>query len=705
MSDRGVAEQPHVDRRLVSIQQRLMDRMRHEGSPAAKKVKSEAGDSGADKKPSELSSLQRTVVDWANVRYQSAIHGRTEALTGESEDIKGKMARTALEAAGSTDPQEASSSQAVVRIIEQDKLPAIGEDVVLPPSAESFHLLNPSNGRVCMVEPFTNPLGLRVSDMVTAHLLSYVTDADSSHLDAIRAVTDAAVDSRYLYSQFVKTHGTEIRQLISRLRYLGLNRNLVTEGEGSDLIIALIKGSDFGRQTPEDYGRVGRTAQKNILKTGEEPSLNPLHSPIKDADGTSLQPMQDQVVLDLVRQITTDSALRSLKEKYKDQPDALSLVDWTVRTAIKRETLPRSYEVPVREIDISKLRFIKGLGQGDPTSDAGMKERFQASNPIALYEDPDTHRKFIVKDCPEGALQADYFGLEMLQLAGVPIYEFYHGFKPGERADAPKRVLVTGFLEGYQEPAALVQLPEGAPKAMIKTMLPAGMERNRAMQQAMLVEVLIKEYNSKAHNFMLLGESVMHLDQGACLASTASGKYKGFGERVTIEDIQDVLHCYADWDGNREDPINTAYASVAKVIDGKLVINDVRRAQELLTQLRKIPPEKIDEALVRAGFENGERNKAIIRARLDRIQQPGGLLEQIRQKAAVEKAKLGAPTSRTLQYERWFSEAVDTFNSMLDKGGELAYYQHVLRTRRDSLDMLWSQAIEDAKLRDMKESD
>jgi len=301
--------------------------------------------------------------------------------------------------------------------------------------------------------------------------------------------------------------------------------------------------------------------------------------------------------------------------------------------------------------------------------------------------DPEHSRKFIVKEfivkeCPEPTLQADYFGLEMLQLAGVPTYEFYFGKKPDGDNRPPKRVLVSGFLDAFQDPATMVALPEGAHPDTIKTILPDSLKSNKHIQQAMLIEILIGEYNSKAHNFMILGQSVQHLDQGGCLSSTASGKFKGFLPELTLQDIQDVIHCYSDWDPNLEQSTNSAYASVAEVIDGNLVIKDRNTAQHLLYQLRSIPQEKIDQALENAGFEDGENS-------ILRLQ---SWILQIDQKL-LPKYNGKEPSKRRDQYLRWLSTAKDTFEQAILMGGELSYYKHALRQRRAVLEQIWLEAM------------
>lgn len=472
-----------------------------------------------------------------------------------------------------------------------------------------------------------------------------------------------------LFHRINEEFGSTIDEIAARMKYLGLNKNTLVNGDNSTFVLRIIKSVDFGRQTTEDKGRI-TTSPKNYIKTGSEPALNPLYTPVTSNE--LIPPIQDNRLLELIKNLTDSQIVEAMASDYPLlASDNNKIVTWIVEQAISRRLLPREPQVEQRQIDLDNLTFVKYLGL-DPESDPG----FQASNPVSVWVDTETNRKFIVKECPEPTLQSDYFGLEMLQLSGVPIYEFYFSERNG------KRVLVSGFLEGFQDPSKLVSLPEGAPKEMIKTMLPDSLKDSRYIQRAMLVEILIGEYNSKAHNFMVLGNSVQHLDQGGSLTSTASGKFKGFGETVSVQDIEDVLHCYSDWDANLEQPTNEAYAAVAIVKDHKLVITNKQVAQSLLYSLRQIPPELIDQALENAGYEDGPRSIDRMQSWIKRIDEE--LLPQYETRE---------PSNRKDQYIRWLNEAKTTFLKAIIMGGELSYYKSAIRSRRSSLEQTWLEAI------------
>src|SRR3989339_460430 len=59
-------------------------------------------------------------------------------------------------------------------------------------------------------------------------------------------------DGADIFHQFNEEYGDLVDQIGSRLKYLGLNKNLVVEGENSSLITKIVKSMNFGRQTSED---------------------------------------------------------------------------------------------------------------------------------------------------------------------------------------------------------------------------------------------------------------------------------------------------------------------------------------------------------------------------------------------------------------------------------------------------------------------
>ncbi len=517
----------------------------------------------------------------------------------------------------------------------------------------SFELYNPELGRYRQIPSFSESLEQKVG-------------GESPLVDQGLAI----------FHQFNEEYGETIDEIAARLKYLGLNKNLLVDGENSMFVAKIVHAMDFGRQTIEDKGKATKTI-KNYLATGSEPALTPIYTPVSGED--LVGPIEDRRLLDLIKSLTDGKSIEQYNHDYPiiaNQPD--NLTNWIINQAIVRRLLPREPRVESRHIDLNSLELVKYIGT-DPDSDPG----FQASNPVSIWVDKEHNRKFIVKECPEPTLQADYFGLEILQLAGVPIYEFYFSERANEETGETKRVLVSGFLEGFTDPSKVTSLPEGAPPEMIKTILPDKLKNSHHIKQGMLVEILIGEYNSKAHNFMVLGDSVQHLDQGGSLTSTASGKFKGFGTELTVQDIEDVIHCYSDWDADLQQSTNEAYASVAEVVNGELVIKDREMAQHLLYQLRSIPQEKIDQALENAGYVDGTQSIARLKAWIDRID--GELMPQYQKKDS---------SKRRDQYIRWLTSAKETFTQAIEMGGELSYYKHALRERRTSLEQLWLSAME-----------
>ncbi len=547
--------------------------------------------------------------------------------------------------------------------------PVIGIDTILPHKEaflylfelpvstvdleSTFELYNPELGRYRKIPSFVEELQIKSGDN-----------------------KDLLDEGSELFRRFNEEYGATVDEIATRLKYLGLNKNLLVDGENSKFVSKIVHAMDFGRQTIEDKGKTTKTI-KNYIGTGSDPNLTPIYTPVSGED--LVGPIEDNRLLDLIKVLTDGKSIEQYNQDFPNianQPD--DLTSWIINQSIVRRLLPREPRVESRHIDVSSLELVKYIGT-DPDSDVG----FQASNPVSIWVDNEHNRKFIVKECPEPTLQADYFGLEILQLAGVPIYEFYFGERTDEVTGQTKRVLVSGFLEGFTDPSKVVSLPEGAPQEMIKTILPDNLKNSHHIKQGMLVEILIGEYNSKAHNFMVLGDSVQHLDQGGSLTSTASGKFKGFSSDLNIQDIEDVIHCFSDWDADLQQSTNEAYASVAEVINGELVIKDKEMAQHLLYQLRSIPQDKIDLALENAGYVDGDESINRLNAWIGRID--GELMPQYLAKA---------PSKRRDQYIRWLTSAKVTFNQAREMGGELSYYKYALRERRSSLEQIWLQALE-----------
>lgn len=627
--------------------------------------------------------LNEQIIDWADCLFDYFALGALSPNEAQRQiDSIHQRLRSLMFNFIATSPKLSDIASALIHPNRPRDIQSLADLAIstLPPEANAFTLYNPSSGRTRLVPSFNDLLSEKLAEAVAHQLTEFIDDRDPARLGNIGRLTKFAVDGRALFSHIARSQHATIYDLVRRMRYLGLTKNLTAEGEGAKLITALVKSVEFGRLTPEDRGRKTQ-APKHRLSTGEKPALEAINTEVFDEQGEPLKAIGDPALLTQVRKLTTDPQIHLLKERYQGTTEILDLIDWISQQAIIRHLLPRQPNVPTRAIDLSELKRIKSLKKED-SSDA----TFQSSNPLSIWIDEKTNRKFVVKQCPDHTLQSDYFGLEMLQLAGVPIYEFYYGTTPQKDQYGNRRVLITGFLEGFKDPSALLSLPEGSPADMIKARLPEKFRSSKFIQQAMLMEILIGEYNSKAHNFMILGDSVQHIDQGGSLTSTASGKFKGFKEEVTIQDIADVLHCYPDWDPNLSEPVNEAYAQVAQVVDGKLVIKDVPTAKRLLNQLKRIPQSKIEEALVQAGYHDGEASLARMR----------GWIEKINQEF-LPKYQAMPPSVRKEQYLRWNSEAIVTFERAIAMGGELSYYKQALRTRRESLERIWEDAIKEAQ--------
>ena len=92
---------------------------------------------------------------------------------------------------------------------------------------------------------------------------------------------------------------------------------------------------------------------------------------------------------------------------------------------------------------------------------------------------------------------------------------------------------------------------------------------------------------------------------------------------------------------------------------------------------KSIPKEKNDQALENAGYVDGTKSIARLKAWIDRID--GELMPQYQKKDS---------SKRRDQYIRWLTSAKETFTQAIEMGGELSYYKHARRERRTSLEQL-----------------
>jgi D-glycero-beta-D-manno-heptose 1-phosphate adenylyltransferase len=527
------------------------------------------------------------------------------------------------------------------------------------PAEAAFVTWSAKTGKRHLIWPFSEFLSKKVSGVETSSHAELQTDA--------KAVFAAISENADL-----------VKNTQDTLNHLGLSSHIVVTGERAHLVKSILKANKFGSPTPKV--NIPQSDTDAILPT------NRTHLHISEDSyaniPSNLTQINTESLLQELNALATIPEVQQLLEKHAHNKEARKVLQWAADQAIIRTLLPRQPQLEHKPINLDQLVKIKELGGSGSTS-----ENFQASNPSWICEDPDTKRKFIAKKCPEHTIQTDVFGLKVLEFHGVPTYDYYFTRDPIDG----RAVLVSGFLEGYKDPADVIDFDESVPPSKRKTVLPPELIGARSMQRGLLAEVLIGEYNSKAHNMMvdeLNHEDFVHFDQGGALTSTASGKFKPFNPELSIQDFDDVLNCYTDWDPSQKEPVNPAYDRIVSVKNNQLIIHDIGFAKELLSQERNIPIEWYHKALEASDFTDGPQS-------IQRLEQ---WLQDIDEKL-IPKYQAMPESERKQQYLRWSAGAKANFQTAIQLGGELSFYKYALQKRRERLLNIWEKGINEAEKR------
>ena len=205
---------------------------------------------------------------------------------------------------------------------------------------QSFELYNPRLGRYRLIPSFIQTLKTEYPNQ--------------------RTTQETGIG---IYRRFDEEHGETLDEIAYRLKYLGLNKNLISEGSNSSFILKLVKAMDFGRQTIEDKGRETGTP-KNRLNTGVNTTLTPLNTEISTPDGGIISELHDERLLALVSQLTHTQIIDEYIQEYDiSVPQPREFVTWVISQAIVRRFLPREPTITQRTIDMSTLLMVKSLGK------------------------------------------------------------------------------------------------------------------------------------------------------------------------------------------------------------------------------------------------------------------------------------------------------------------------------------------------------
>ncbi len=327
------------------------------------------------------------------------------------------------------------------------------------------------------------------------------------------------------------------------------------------------------------------------------------------------------------------------KLKVEEVPDSVSaqLQAWTVEHAVMRSFAPRlDAEKRVkylRKDSLGGARFIQdfcGVSIG--------------THPMELWEDRNGG-KFLLKGGPDHTLRADFVGAKFLELVGAktPNTEFI--FVDGQ----PK--LKMNYLGGWESGG--IRLSEKY-------------HQSKGIQAGFLVDLLLGQYDRTPWNFMFKEDDVAFIDNGGSLFSRARGGYKGFAEKLEIQDLEDLLN-NPQFPGQ---PSNEAYSNLVEVRDGKVVVKDKKTLKSLMREFFKISNHQVEDIIDDARFPDEHRSVANAEKTVKQLENDLGSM------------------SRGSDNYRKTAAAIETFKKIIEAGGEATYLKKAIRQRcQDIIDI------------------
>ncbi|NQT07271.1 MAG: hypothetical protein HQ575_07005, partial [Candidatus Omnitrophica bacterium] len=284
------------------------------------------------------------------------------------------------------------------------------------------------------------------------------------------------------------------------------------------------------------------------------------------------------------------------------------------------------------------------IGMGDFEDLGPVTSTHISTHPMHIYKDERTGEVFLLKTAPEHSLRSELIGQRIFEQAGLPV--------PKMRlvtVDGKLRLMVE-FLDRYE--------------VFKGDTLPDNFANNPDLQKAILLDLLIYNYDRTPWNIMYRGKRFKFIDFGASIisrAQAAPGKeYKGFPAKVTPDQIDAIWKESPQKPGSGI-PVNNAYAQAMKgqgvhpslilsliLLDG---IND-STIDEIVEEAYR----DVDVAQMRAGLESRLK-----------------MLKHAREQGRPESEK--------------YASAEKTFEHILDVwgGDEEAYIKHALKARRKAI--------------------
>ncbi|GEM_PF-5819009 len=401
---------------------------------------------------------------------------------------------------------------------------------------------------------------------------------------------------------------------------------------------------EFAIRSLAETGGIGISSQevdeKIMLFSSSNPTRKELSRRLRDSG-----PSRELDFLEGRPKSIYKPALFILDEKGKLKPESKpksidqQLLAWTVEHAVMRNFSPKLD--PEQRIRINSQNPLEGLKFIQE-----FRGNYIGTHRLQLWEDK-KGKKFLLKGGPRHTVQADFVGQKFLERAGL--------LTPKTDLVAIERVpkLKMELLEGWKEGGLT---------------LPEEHHQNQKIQEGLLVDALLGQYDRTAWNLMFKGDKVAFIDNGASLFSRARGGYKGFPEHFGISQLQEVL-ANPQFAGK---PVNEAYHNLLEVREGRVIVKNQILLQKMLKKLEDIDDAFIDEIITSAGFKDGEDSTRDLTERISELR----AILSIGEASYRDRAKL--------------LDAVETYSAAIKSGGEAPYLKKALSQRREDIIRLLS---------------
>jgi hypothetical protein len=487
-----------------------------------------------------------------------------------------------------------------------------------PEFAEELEVYSKKFGRKKLLGSFEEHLKSRVIDLFEEELFGVVSeegkvvregffsDGSEKHLDKIIGYTERALLTRRLLYLYARKALPKMERIVQEAEKLGIKEDLFIQGNFSEEIAFAFKAEEWGERPHFDYPE---TDAENL-----DP-LNPLNKiAIKD-NSVEIATLNPNLKTDAL-----ESAIKDFLQVRNDLQNSgmvgEEIDEWTIRQVIWRDFITKNEKVEPTYVDLDNYSFSRLIGDAK-----------QVSNRVEVWKHSDSERRVIVKFCPEHTLQADFVGQRFLKLMGIPTPETNITEHEG------RKVLVIGFLEKYYEEEDPFSLSERY-------------QFDQTIQQGILTDLWLGQYNRRPHNIMMKDGKVAFIDHGGSLNSRATGGHKGFSSEVSKQDLQDYLRCIPDDNPDGDEPVNEAYGRVLTIENGEIIVGNETLLQRLLRRVKRISDEQIEDIVDHADYEDGsgsiERMERFLKSdaiegRISRLKHKQAFIEQIEVKVAQEE--------------------------------------------------------------------